>query len=260
MNAPKVKTLKSRGSRFYIHPTDDRKVPGVTSVLNMMPKPFLKWWAAKKVAEGAVQHIEILEKLARDDPEGAVDWLKRAPDRDVKDAADQGTGAHGLFEKIMLGQPVGEVIGRLVPFLRQFEDLLNHIEPNVLRAEDTVWSDTYSYAGSFDYFLEVDNGIRSWVDVKTTRSGVHKDAAYQLSAYAHADYIIDGDTGEQLLLPESEQGLVFHVRPDFWAVHEVPIGDDVFEGFLALRHWFEHDRLSDLDVVGKPVLQGAVKV
>ena len=259
MTAPKVKTLKSQGSRFYVHPDDPtRSVPGVTSVLNMAPKGFLKWWAAKVVAQSAVKHIDILVPMAEADPEGAVDWLKRAPDRDVKDAADQGSGAHGLFEKMLLGQKLGPYVERLEPFVRNFEDLLSHLDVNrVVRTEDTVWSDTHSYAGSFDYLLEIE-GILAWVDGKTTRSGVHKDAAYQLAAYSHADYIIDEETGDSLTLPQTDQGFVFHVRPDFWAVHHVPIGDDVFEGFLALREWFKHDRFTDLDIVGKPVLKGSV--
>ena len=42
MTTPKVSTFRSGSSRFYLHPRTGDKVPGVTSVLNMLPKPFLK--------------------------------------------------------------------------------------------------------------------------------------------------------------------------------------------------------------------------
>jgi len=255
LTTPKVRTLYSQGSRFYVHPYDqDRKVPGVTSVLGMKPKGFLKYWAAKLVATNAVENWEYVSQMIQADPEGAIDYLKRAPDRETKKAADQGTGAHGIFEKMLLGQKIGPVVDNLLPFMRQFEDLLKHVDITPLRTEDTVWSDTHEYAGSFDVFAEVE-GDRAWIDNKTTRSGIYDDVALQLSAYAHADYLLDGDTGEQLLLPQADIGLVFHVRPDFWAIYEPPIGEDVFEYFVALRKSFDWDRMSK-GIIGKPVLKG----
>jgi len=257
LTTPKVRTLYSQGSRFYVHPYDQgRKVPGVTSVLGMQPKNFLKYWAAKMVAEHAVNSWEFVSQMIRDDPDGAVDYLKRTPDRETKRAADQGTGAHGLFEKMLLGKPIGPVSDSLMLFVAQYEDLLNNIGSfTTLRTEDTVWSEEHEYAGSFDAYMEIE-GDRAWVDNKTTRSGVYDSVALQLSAYAHADYLIDGDTGEQLRIPEADIGLCFHVRPDFWAIYEPPIGDDVFEYFVALRKTFDWDRMAK-GIMGKPVLKGA---
>ena len=57
MTTPKINTTFRGGSRFYIHPGSGEKVPGVTSVLNMLPKPFLKAWAGKEVATTAVRSL-----------------------------------------------------------------------------------------------------------------------------------------------------------------------------------------------------------
>ena len=261
MTTPKINTTFRGGSRYYIHPGSQEKVPGVTSVVGMLPKPFLKAWAAKEVATSAVRSLDgtgpdWLSPMIESDPEGAIDYLKRSPDRNTKKAADDGTAAHGVFEALALGQPVGKLTDTLDDFRRQYEDLLSVIQPTTLRTEDTVWSETHSYAGSFDAFMEI-QGERCWVDNKTTRSGVHAEVALQLSAYSHADYLLDGDTGEQLTLPAGTRGLVFHVRPDAWAVYEVPIGDGVFEHFLALRKTFTWDAQISRQVVGRPSVKGA---
>lgn len=258
MTSPKIATFRRSGSRFYIHPETGEKVPGVTSVLNMLPKPFLKPWAAKEVAKTAVAMGQTgeLTAMANRDPDGAVDYLKRSPDRNTRAAADVGTAAHGVFEALSLGYPLPNLTPELEPFARHFEDFLDTVQPTYLRAEDTVWSEKHLYAGSFDAFAEID-GHRCWVDNKTTRSGVHAEVALQLSAYAHADYLLDGETGEQIVMPEGDRGLVVHVRPEGWGLYEVPIGDDVFEHFLHLRQSFEWDTKFSRGIPGRAVMKGA---
>lgn len=260
MTSPKIATLHRGGSRFYVHPSTGDKVPGVTSVLGMLPKGFLKWWAAKEVATTAVAMAKSgeLTLMAARDEDGAIDYLKRSPDRNTKRAADIGTAAHGVFEALSLGHPLGPITEDLEPFARHFADYLETVQPEYLRCEDTVWSDQHGYAGSFDA-LAVIQGERCWVDNKTTRSGVHAEVALQLSAYRKADYLLDGETGEQILQPEADRGVVVHVRPEGWALYEVPIGDDVFEFFLHLRQTFEWDRAFSKGIPGRPVLKGAAK-
>ena len=257
MTAPKVPTFYRGGSRFYVHPTSGAKVPGVTSVLNMLPKPFLKAWAAKVVAESAVAMAQdgTLAPMVARDPSGTIDYLKRSPGRSTQGAADVGTAAHGIFEALAKGEPIGRVTEDLEPFVAHFRDFLDTVQPEYHRLEDTVWSETHGYAGSFDAFATI-QGEKTWIDNKTTKSGVHAEVALQLSAYAHADYLLDGETGETLLQPQGSRGVVVHVRPEGWALYEVPIGDDVFEHFLNLRRVFEWDAIAR-SVVGRPVLKGS---
>lgn len=264
MTSPKINTTFRGGSRFYIHPGSGDKVPGVTSILNMLPKPFLKAWAAKEVATEAVSALDgsgaggvdwLTPMIVAQGSAAAIDFLKRSPDRNTRKAADQGTAAHGIFEALLLGKALGPLTEDMEVFARQFEDLLRVVEPTTLRTEDTVWSEAHGYAGSFDALLDV-GGTRCWVDNKTTRSGVHAEVALQLAAYRKADYLLDGDTGEQLRQPEADHGLVFHVRPDGWAVYEVPIGDEVFAYFLSLRHIFNWDAQVSKQIVGRPAVKG----
>lgn len=255
MTTPKVATFSRGSSRYYIHPATGDKVPGVTSVLNMMPKPFLKAWGEKIVATEAVEGLDNWLPLARRDPQAAIDYLKATPRRNTKEAADIGTAAHGVFESLARGEQIGPITDNLLPFVNHYRDFLDKIQPEFLALEDTVWSEVNSYAGSFDALAWI-QGRLCWIDNKTTRSGVYPEVALQLSAYSHADYILDGDTGEQHLLPEETgHGLVVHVRPEGWAIYEVPIGEEVFEHFLHLRATFQWDATSR-SIVGKPVVKG----
>lgn len=277
MTTPKINTTFRGGSRFYVHPDSQEKVPGVTSVLNMLPKPFLKAWAAKEVAETAVRAVgtagtytdskgntfdlaadpDWLTPMIAASPSGAVDYLKKSPDRNTREAADVGTAAHGVFEALALGQTLGKITPSLEIFARQYAHMLDTLQPTFLRTEDTVWSETHSYAGSFDCLGEL-QGERFWGDNKTTRSGVHAEVALQLAAYRAADYLIDGETGEKLAQPKADRGLVFHVRPEGWKVYEVPIGEDVFAFFLHLRQVFVWDTIVSRQIVGRPAAKGNV--
>lgn len=260
MTTPKIRTLSTGGSRWYVHPTTGEKCPGVTSVLNMLPKPFLKAWAAKEVATTAVDNLDAIRVLAASDRQGAIDYLKGSPNRNTRAAADIGTAAHGVFEALSLGHPLPALTDEMLPYVRHFSDFLDKVQPTYRMVEETIWSDSHSYAGSFDAFAEI-QGHGCWVDNKTTRSGVHAEVALQLSAYSHADFVLR-ENGTQVALPKapaggSTRGVVVHVRPEGWALYEVPIGDDVFEFFLALRKTFVWDSAYARQVVGKPIAKGA---
>lgn len=252
MTTPKVNTISRGGSRFYVHPEDGTlKVPGVTSILGMLPKPFLKPWAAKVVAETAVESIGEVVGIAMRDKQAAIDMLKRAPDRQTKSAADVGTEAHDLFEAIAKGEPPRRVHPELQPFVDHFNAFLDEFQPEFTFMEETVWSDKHEYAGSFDAFATID-GDRVWVDYKTTRSGVHEEVALQLAAYRHADYIIRPD-GSRVPMPPAEGGAVLHIRPEGWKLVPVRCGEAEFEMFLHLREVFRWEKELKASVIGDPL-------
>lgn len=256
MTTPKVATLHRGGSRWYIHPETGDKVPGVTSILNMLPKPFLKAWASKEVATCAVEQRGAWLPMAETDPAGAIDYLKRAPQRSTQGAADLGSAAHGIFEAMARGERLGPLTDDLAVFAGHYADFLDTVQPEFRAVEETVWSEAHAYAGSFDAFAVID-GEGCWIDNKTTRSGVYPEVALQLSAYAHADYLL-GDDGGRGVMPRGSRGVVVHVRPEGWALYEVPIGDEVFAHFLSLRQTFLWDAQSR-GIIGKPLLKGAAK-
>jgi hypothetical protein len=258
VTTPKINTIKRGGSRFYVEPESGLKVPGVTSVLGMLPKDFLRYWAAKMVAEEAVADLGTVVSIALRDPAAAIDFLKRAPDRNTKKAADTGTDAHAIFETMAKGKPAGRVHPDLEPFVRHFGEYLDVVQPEYHYMEETVWSDSrgpsLAYAGSFDAFATI-QGERVWLDNKTTRSGIHDEVGLQLAGYRYADNILRPD-GSRIPMPKADGGAVLHIRPEGWQLVPVACGEREFEQFLNLRRTFEWDKTDRAKIIGNAVFSG----
>jgi hypothetical protein len=253
VTTPRVNTIKRGGARFYVNPESSEKVPGVTSVISMLPKEFLRYWAAKMVAQEAVADLGALVSITMRDPEAAIDYLKRAPDRNTKKAADTGSAAHDFFERLARSEtiPDRQIPADVKPFVAHFRDFLDVCQPEYHFLEETVWSDSHGYAGSFDAFATI-FGEKVWVDNKTTRSGVHEEVGIQLAAYRYADHIIREDGG-RVPMPQADGGAVLHVRPEGWKLVPVRADEQMFEVFLHLREVFRYEREIKSTVVGRPV-------
>lgn len=258
----KVRTIKRGGVRFYVEPEDGRKVPGVTSIVGMLPKPYLMYWAALKTAEAAVENIDAVSVLAKSDPEAAVDMLKGAHSRYTKARSDLGSAAHDMFERMIRGERVRRVGMDLEPYRRHFAEFLDTVQPELMSAEAVMWSDLHDYAGSSDAILRVDDVEMGpslvIVDWKTSKNA-YSDVALQLSAYANADRII-GEDGESRPMPEIEAGAVLHITAERWEFRPVRIDDEVFRIFLALRQVFDWDRDLSRAVLGPAVASGGALV
>ncbi|WP_030240745.1 MULTISPECIES: hypothetical protein [unclassified Streptomyces] len=263
---PKVRTIYRGGSRFYVHPENREVVhPGVTSVIGMLPKQnFLGPWNAKMAAQLAVDSIDFVADMAARDKEGAVQYLSGAARRYTKVRADLGSEAHDLFERLIRGEYVGRVRADLTPYVQHFREFLDAVNPELVRAEDVAWSDTYGYAGSFDVVMRIwldDNGMPTpdrsgkphliMGDWKTSKS-TYPDVALQMSAYMNADFVIDPD-GNTSPMPEFDGAAVLHITDETWAFKPVETGPDVFAQFLHLRATFDWDRDLSRKVIGKPV-------
>jgi hypothetical protein len=252
-----VSTIKRGGSRFYIDPSDGAiKVPGVTSVGGMLPKDYLTFWAAKEAAEAAVNNWDIVSELCKRDPKGAIDYLKGAHRRKSGAASDLGSAAHDLFERLARGESVNlrHVHVDVKPHVRWFSEFLQEVQPEFLYLEETVWSDTYQYAGSFDAIAKVD-GETVIIDWKTSKA-VYDSVALQLSAYRYADRIILAESGESVPVPEMAGGAALHVRPEGWAFHPVKCDEEVFDTFKHLRGIFNWEAEGKKRVIGKPIASG----
>ncbi|MFE0187723.1 hypothetical protein [Streptomyces sp. NPDC058989] len=250
-----LNTIQRSGSRFYVDPETGAKAPGVTSVLSMLPKGFLQFWAAKEVATAAVDNIGPLVGLAMNDPAGAIDYLKGAPRRVTRQAADIGSDAHDVFERLARGEAVARVHPDLRSYADHFRAFLDEVKPEFLFLEDAVWSDRHNYAGSFDAIARI-GGETVVLDWKTTRSGVHEEVALQLSAYANADRIVRADTGESVPVPTIDAAAVLHVRPEGWKLVPVAHTPELFQVFLHLRAVFDWERELKRGVIGRPVASG----
>jgi plasmid stabilization system protein ParE len=259
-----IRTVQRSGNRFYFNENaPDIKYPGVTSVVSMLPKPFLAYWQAKEAAELAVDSIDFIKEMAARDRQGAVDYVKGAANRYTKRRAKVGSDAHDLFERLIRGEYVGRVHPDMEPYRRHFEEYLSAVQPELVRAEDVAWSDEHEYAGSFDAVLRLrldENGKPDrhgesalvMADWKTSKS-TYPEVALQMSAYAHADWIID-PAGNREAMPDFDGACVLHITEDQAAFKPVRIDEaDVYEHFLSLRHTFEWVNRVSKTVLGDPI-------
>jgi hypothetical protein len=246
---PKIRTEFKSGSRWYVDPDTKAKVPGVTSVVGMLPKPFLVPWAAKLAATYAVDNLAAVTAIAEGDRLAAIDLIKMASRRFTAAAGEIGTSVHGYFEERAKGNP-GRVTPDIAGFVPHIEAFLTEWKPKFLYIEDTVWSDTFGYAGSFDCIVEI-GGEKIVLDLKTSASGVHAETALQLAAYRHADRIVSQDNIE--VPKDIVGGAVLHVRPDTgYSLVPISCGDaemDYFKTLLRVFTWEEHAK----SVIGKPL-------
>lgn len=259
-----IRTVHKTGGRFYFNEDfPDIKYPGVTSVVGMLPKPFLAFWQAKEAAELAVDSIDFIKEMAARDRKGAVDYIKGAANRYTKRRAQVGSDAHDLFERMIRGQHVGRVHPDMVPYQRHFAAFLDAVQPELVRAEDVAWSDEHEYAGSFDGILRLrldENGKPDpagepalvMADWKTSKA-TYPDVALQMSAYAHAEFIVSPD-GTREAMPDFDGAVVLHITDTQAAFKPVRIDEaDVFEHFLSLRHTFEWVNRVSKTVLGDPI-------
>ncbi|QPB09565.1 DNA helicase [Streptomyces phage Sycamore] len=257
----KVTTIQRGGSRFYVNPETHEKVPGVTSVVGMLPKPFLTFWAAKMTAEAAVDNLRAVESIAANDRDGAVDYLKGAHRRYTKLRAGIGSDAHDMFERLIRGEYIRRAHPDLEPYRVNFLEFLEKVQPELIRAEDVAWSDTHKYAGSFDALLSVkdEDGTKLTVlaDWKTSKA-TYPDVALQMAAYGFADRLIDPE-GNSEPMPQIDTAAVLHITPEQWAFKPVRFDDEVFSHFLTLRKTFDWDREVSKTVIGKPFANGGPK-
>ena len=253
MTLPKVKTFSAKGSRFYVHPETNESVPGVTSILNQLPKPFLQYWSAKVVAEYAYDNRASWQNLDR---QAAVDLLKGSPRRYTSGRADIGTEAHDAFEKLGNGDDPGPIRIEVQPYVDHFKLFLDEFQPEFIGQELTVWSEKHRYAGSTDAFLRI-QGEPVVVDWKTTKS-IYPEVGLQLAAYRYADHVLDM-YGTNSPIPKLEGGAVLHVREDGYDLVPLRCDEEVFEMFLSLRNFsFEWAAELSKTVVGSPIRPSAV--
>ncbi len=236
MTTPKIPTVHENDSRLYLW--EDEKHPGVTSVVGMLPKPGLQFWAAKKAAEAAIEKGTVTER--------DKNFLQTAHMRDRDNAADIGSNIHDLVDRKINGEEL-TLDNDEASFMDGFDQFVERFSPHWLHTEETVFGryEEFTYAGSFDAIATIDNS--NWlIDFKTTRSGVHPEVALQLSAYMNASRIIHPD-GSSEPIPEIDHCGDLWLRPDQWSFQELKptqimggMGDDFWHQFGALLktwHW-----------------------
>lgn len=213
------------------------KYPSVTTIIGVLDKPALMYWAAKAVAEAAVFLPDEWIPIARRDQQAAVDHLKSSPWRDRDRGANLGSALHKAIECETLGLPMPTMDEPCTQMLDQYQRWAAKFRPTWELSEATVWSPSGGYAGTTDGVVVI-GGKRYIVDLKTTKPGrqghgIYPEVALQLAAYRYAEWIILPD-GSKLPMPQVDGALAIWVRPDTCRALHVTADERAFSAFRSV--------------------------
>ena len=223
-----IKRINHGTGHRYVD-ANSAKVPGVTTILNDgLPKPALINWAANCTAEYAIDHwVDLVEMT----PSKRLDALKRARFAERDGAANKGTAVHGFAERLVSGDEVDDVPDELAGHVDAYVELLDRFNVQPVLVEFVIVSHRYGYAGTADLVADFPSlGKRLLCDIKTNRSGVYGDVAWQLAAYRHADSYIDEDGDERPML-DVDGCAVVHVRSDGADLYPITAGAEQLREF-----------------------------
>lgn len=236
------------GLKFYPsahrYKLDGAWVPGVTTILGVLNKPALPKWAAGSVAEYVADHRDAVEHLYGMGRGPMVQALKEVPWQKRDDAASRGTTFHEFAERIVQGEEV-DVPQEQVPLVESALAFMDAWKVRPILTEATVGSREHRYAGKLDLIAEVgDTRALAILDWKSGKR-IYPEAAYQLTAYARAEF--HGEDGNESPLPEVHQAFGVHIRSDGYDVLPLAFGDDVWAEFLHIRACFDAKKRADGD-------------
>ena len=265
MTAPAL-SIPTPFGRYYAHPARGRQVPSITNIKNVKGIDGLKWWAAREAATYAADNMEKLSHLGREEIITLVKGAPFAKGGSQDNSQAIGNQVHGWIDDYIKGNsaPPDSQPAELASaprtaqnMWRQFMAFVDRYHPRWVDSEFTVWSEQYGYAGTADWSAEI-GGALVLGDSKTGKS-VYPDMRYQLSALAHADFILETD-GTERPLPKFDRYAILHIRPQSATL--VPFSneavDAAFAAFLGMLAVFEDDiKYKDNCVIFAPKVQAA---
>jgi hypothetical protein len=245
-------TAAGSGQRFYIW-RNERYWSVTTIIGGGIPKPALINWAKKFTAEYAVEHFDSFAQLVKDDPEGAIDWLKGAAYRDRDKKAELGSHLHEAMEAYVLGKPFPKWPPLVKPRMLAFEQFLKDFQPEYEATEASVFNRTERYAGTLDALAVID-GKKYLLDMKSGKA-VYPEVGLQLAAYRYAEFIGLPDGSEEEMRPvDGCAALHLDANGDYELI-EVHADESIFRYFLYVREVFRWQQEAS-----KTVLVGPMRV
>ncbi len=242
-------TTKKDGSRTYSVPDADGNLidlPSVTTILRIVNKPALIYWAANSVANYALDNLdtinELMGVLGEDgDRDGAYRLLKGSPWSHRDRAANVGSSVHDSIEKMILGQDVDVPI-YAQPFVDAWGEFIRDYNGTFEASEMTVYSLTHGYAGTCDALMKYGDrlGVTDWktrAGKKAASQSAYETELLQVAAYAKAEFALLPD-GSSERLPQIDGGSVVMLCPDGYAITKIDMERD-FAGFLAAKELFD---------------------
>lgn len=236
--------------RWYVDPLPaddtwgawDGEEPAISTLKKAWSKEFKKKLTtgqtvkldAYRAAVYAVDNIDHVRKIAKDDREAAVATVAISADHALNRAARRGTGVHQAAEWRANNMPVPENLfsDDVKPYLPVVDKFVADLRPTFLYSE-VVGIRRGWWGCTIDTVFEID-GITYVADWKTrdatSNHGAYELEACQIGANARCDYYIvrRGDHAVRAPLPTIDAGMIVSIRPDGYELYPIdlhPAGD-----------------------------------
>jgi hypothetical protein len=255
--------------RWYRNNNTKTEVPGVSAIVDMMPKGALTPWAARLAAEWAVDNInEVQELLSEKDGRfRAIDKIKNASSRYADKAAKEGTSVHHYAETVARAvqantKPKADDMPQgTMPYLRNYVRFLKEFDVEPVMLETVVWNEEVGYAGRIDMaaILHKISEDLVIVDTKSGASGVWESVSLQQTAYVKAESWWDEEEDILKPMPEILGAYALWLRPEGFALIPVDTTDMEYEQLKRLRGSLEWKRTRAKKVVRPAINQYPIK-
>lgn len=238
------KIARRNHGRGHSYTVNGEKWPGVTTILGGgYPKPAIAKWAARTCGE---EVLDFWNELAELPPSERAERVRTAPDRDRDAAARRGTEVHHFAQRLAAGEEV-DVPDELAGHVDAYLAFATEWQPREVLVEAPLACMRWRYSGTLDLVADLADGLRWLLDIKTTRSGVFRESALQLSGYRFADWALDAATGLVVPMPEVDRCGVVWLRGDrTYEVVPVDASEATHRVFLYVLQVAAFDKRDDL--------------
>lgn len=169
----------------HVYTIDGKKVDGTTSILGVIAKPALLYWAVNVTISHFQNNLKPGEIYDEIQLKALFNDAKSAHRKKSTEAADIGTIVHNWIKDHVAGKkpklPINKSSRNAIDtFLRWEKE--HHVK--FLESERILYSKKYGYAGTLDFIAEVDGKIKIG-DYKTS-TGIWDEYWFQLASYQQA--------------------------------------------------------------------------
>lgn len=255
-----IERVDRTSGRFYVW--EGKRYWSVTTITQVVPKPWMGPWKARLTAQYAVEHLEFLQNMVAEvGIDRTVDWLKREADRYRDDAALKGSRIHEAAEATALDLPRDPWTELEQPYMEGWQNWVDDWGVSFVAIEAPVFSKQHWYAGCLDAIVTLDKGKGPTVlvDYKTGKS-VYAETGLQLAAYRHSETFIGLPDGDEDPTPPVDAAAVVRLDPSVPRGYEfTPLrtDQDIFDMFLYVRELFRWQEETSKTIVARRAVPAA---
>jgi hypothetical protein len=217
--------------RYYT--IDGKKVPSVTTILNVINKPQLIPWAVRTTRDYIKQELFAFKRadsLKDLDLDGLLAKSAKEHDRVRNAAADKGIAVHSSIASYVGAK---SNVANNDPAVIAFRDWQESSQFVPIASERLVFSQEHGFAGTADLIGTLNDKL-ALLDIKTGR-GVYPEYKLQLAAYAVAWGEMSGHFPEVCMNLHVKSDYTITRANSFTAAELFPL----FQTFIAAKRLFE---------------------